>query len=606
MTVSRRQWSMNRPPRAAWPPVFTTQPATASVQEGGTIQFAAYDPNGGAIVWSLVSGPSGAFIDQTGLVTMAATPGSVVVRATGLQGLYIEATCVVTITTQAAWQLDSGHYVPTRLAPAIIHPRPDGETNAWERHRLAPSSVAWLIPIAVQGGAWPFRYTVDATSAAKGITIGETYGSAGYGVLSWASPTVGSHTITVTVYTQEYGRNTSGMADTLTRTFTLVVADKADTTKFLWVDAINGNDSTGTGSPVAPYKTFAKVQSVWSQTKQVFWRAGTYAVTTGVVGQPINMATGASLVHVGYPGETVTWSQQGGDFLSNVAGGCYFGNLNFTGSNLVNYAEWWTMLLGQVERFTFFASRWHDIDVGGGNVSWGNEGGLTGFATVIRRYISVINCKFERITNIQNGAASVLYSSEYVLYEGNVISGIGNFNDSEPSVLIAKGRNGRVTFRNNRLPDNNLQAHWILNHWFGPDGGEGVNPPDYAETCWNYVRNPISGCAAPFGVNAGSAWNNAFLYRNTLVSRFNYVPSYGRACTLGVDGNVMITDSGLLNDAQGANVVGLNIVTSVPNILATNANVGSVIDQNGYLLDSCLAAKGIARGSCGHEVSGVA
>jgi hypothetical protein len=191
---------------------------------------------------------------------------------------------IVETTATNSWLLQADHYEPSKAEPIIIHPRPDAETNSDERHRLAPAGRRWSCPINIYSGSWPFYFAVDATSASKGIAVGAFLEPVGdelavgdtYGEVYWDNPIIGSHTITVTIKTQEHGRNTSGFADELTLTFTLVVADKNDTSKFVWISG-TGNDTTGTGSFDAPFRTLNKVFGGTSYSgRQCHMKSGTF------------------------------------------------------------------------------------------------------------------------------------------------------------------------------------------------------------------------------------------------------------------------------------------------------------------------------------------
>src|SRR5574343_1056048 len=114
----------------------------------------------------------------------------------------------------ASWQLASGHYVPAKMQPVIIHPRPDSETNSWERHRMAPDGIEWSIPLVMQGGSWPDYWEI--TTGPSGMVCELVLWSDGqqrYWQLRWPTPTIGTHAVTVTLKTQETGRNTSGFVD---------------------------------------------------------------------------------------------------------------------------------------------------------------------------------------------------------------------------------------------------------------------------------------------------------------------------------------------------------------------------------------------------------
>lgn len=253
------------------------------------------------------------------------------------------------------WQLDYEFYEPAFFEPVLIHPRPVTETNNWERHRLAPNGVPWSIPVSIHGGSWPFHHEIDEASYAKGIRIGQDLAQDGvilkvpedYGVVSWDNPTIGEHEITITVKTQEYGRNVSGKADSITFTFTLVVADRNDISKFWWI-AGTGNDDTGDGSFDSPWRTVNKAM-LSGFGRQLHIKAGQYNTST---------ALGAwgnyPRVMVGYDQPTIEITQSRG-WASGSAGGHYVSGLKITTSpsySTDNHKIFW--IDSKSHRATFF------------------------------------------------------------------------------------------------------------------------------------------------------------------------------------------------------------------------------------------------------------
>src|SRR4051812_34834353 len=112
-----------------------------------------------------------------------------------------------TAPAPADFLLPAGHS-EGYLAPVITYPRPDSETAATARHRINYPGQPYRIPVAVAFGAWPFRY--ELLTAPTGMTIGSQLQSSGgelvagpdYGVITWAQPTAGSHSVSVKVTDQ--------------------------------------------------------------------------------------------------------------------------------------------------------------------------------------------------------------------------------------------------------------------------------------------------------------------------------------------------------------------------------------------------------------------
>lgn len=495
-----------------------------------------------------------------------------------------------------SWQLATGHYVQAQISPTIIHPRPDGETNAYERHRLAPDSIPWRIPVVVQGGAWPFEYAV--TSAPSGVTIGRHYGDSDYGVMSWASPTIGSHIITVRVRTQDYGR-TSGSADSTGEysvTFSLSVVDKNDTSKFIWM-ATSGNDSNA-GTYSSPIASLVGFQSKSIGSTQFFVRSGTYS-NQSLSTDLYFIASSRSTVIVGYPGETVVFDVEGSNIRNFYlqADGGFVGNIKTTGGTSTSGDIWHWNAAG--DRMTLFESNPDGLHDSAGSGSFANHSGWTMFAdSNIHRYVSLVNNTFSDFTTITNGGGSIWYSVTYGVFEGNTITGMNLGGSTEG--FRTKGRCAYVTTRNNRAPTAQSFGQAVLSHYQGTDGNQG-DTPNYNELCWNYVRQGASSDGASwYGAATYAPWTG-YSYRNTLLGECDF-SAWSQTCSLLLQENVLLNHSGNANDNSGSPVIGLTI-TDTNNIKSVFANAATTVDANGLLLSAYLTANGLTRGTRGHEVA---
>jgi hypothetical protein len=180
----------------------------------------------------------------------------------------------------------AGNWIPAKQAMIQVYPRPDSETSTWARHRWAyydgANPVQYKIPLGVSFGAFPYVYTLQ--SGPPGMTIGATYwqsgwsfaqaAAAGYGYLLW-TPTASVSGATVQILVTDQQMNT------LTITFT--VSTSSTTSRFIFLDAVHGNDSTGTGSISAPWQTFTKAfGSTYAASANggaiCYFRQGTYAI----------------------------------------------------------------------------------------------------------------------------------------------------------------------------------------------------------------------------------------------------------------------------------------------------------------------------------------
>lgn len=198
-----------------------------------------------------------------------------------------------------SWQLAPGHWIPAKMSMRLVHPRTS--TTSTYIYENWYTGMALDLPVCVQGGAWPFYY--ELTTAPSGMAVGQQYGDANYGRITWASPTAGSHSIAVRVTDQD--------GNSVTHSWTLTVG----TSKHVFFDAVNGNDANS-GTISSPYKTFAAFASTDKftpalQGKICVYRTGTYK---GLISDPLTngggrylMGSNKPLVHIAYPGETVTF-----------------------------------------------------------------------------------------------------------------------------------------------------------------------------------------------------------------------------------------------------------------------------------------------------------
>ena len=162
-----------------------------------------------------------------------------------------------------SWLLPEGHY-EGHFPLHVIYPRPDGETEAYARHRHAYPGVLYEIPIGVQFGKWPYRYelvegpegarVVHETLRWNGVDAFEV--PEGYGVIAWdvaADAPAGPHSFRVRVYDQDHGRDGDSFVDV---TWTTSVG----TSQFVFLDPLGGDDATADGSIESPFRELAALQ----------------------------------------------------------------------------------------------------------------------------------------------------------------------------------------------------------------------------------------------------------------------------------------------------------------------------------------------------------
>ena len=168
-------------------------------------------------------------------------------------------------------QLASGHWVPAKMSltsTRVVIPRPDAETGSGAYNRNAHPNVPYWQWVRVQGGAYPHWF--ELITAPAGATIGQLWTASDYGIVKW-TPTSGTQNFTVRVHDQD--------GNTVDVSWSVTVG----TSWVAFVDSVNGNDSTGSGTFAAPWQTYAKAVASVSGGKAVCFRAGTYTCPSSAV-----------------------------------------------------------------------------------------------------------------------------------------------------------------------------------------------------------------------------------------------------------------------------------------------------------------------------------
>jgi hypothetical protein len=510
--------------------------------------------------------------------------------------LVVQATGPVKRTKMAAaaggdWQLAEGHFIPAKMTPIIIHPRPDAEMAAYARAARAPSAIAWGIPIVVRGGAWPFKYELVTGPSGMAMTRETlpsdwlTNGAQGYGILAWSSPTVGSHDISVKVTDQD--------GTEVTRDWTLEVIDRENTSYFVFMDATSGSDSNS-GAYSSPMQTIqngwyenAKTDST-HQNKQVFYRAGTYStyVNTGASGQ-MDLTTSKPAVHVGYPGESVTidcdlafW-----DFESMTNGDVCFANLSFvnpqTGTDPTMRKQFIRISYPAATRRVMYDNYYDgggdtQSDDGSNSSCVMNAGAA---ASGTDYYGSDTHCTFHQCDNMD---FVLMYESYDHVIEFNLITGGygGTYNPSWGFFIKGNG-NERYSIRANRAIDGTISRPLVHCSEFTSHLKGDV------EVCWNNFRNTAAsgngvGCIRWGQGSTGQNYGNFWSYRNNL--RDAYIDLIG----IDVDGyfefeNDVHEHNGTYTD--GFTFTDSDFATPPPTFVKTDLATGtSMVDGTTNLL----------------------
>jgi hypothetical protein len=279
------------------------------------------------------------------------------------------------------WQLPVGNYVDEQVSMELIFPRPDAETPDWAKHRRHHPSTPYFCPVGCAFGSWPFYF--EAITLPTGATIGNYLTVSGdklvagvdYGVVRWATPTLGNHSIHIRVWPQ-------GGGDPINVFWTLEVTE----TGTIFIDPVSGNDSTGTGTFALPFKTIEawwlgdETDATYSEF-QVCYLAGNHNVaadnaTTGITAGNWQMnGTVKPLVHYGDAGGVMpVFDMSNTTIIFGILSGtgisgsdCFLGNIDFNGTHVA---------LDDPRQFSFFdfadGDEVYTIGQGGARNTWFN------------------------------------------------------------------------------------------------------------------------------------------------------------------------------------------------------------------------------------------
>lgn len=405
----------------------------------------------------------------------------------------------------ATWQLAATQYETAKMPLELVAPRA-GLTTA-NRYYKAYPGLQYRVPVVVLGGAYPYQYAL--TSAPSGMTVGQHYGDADYGIINWPSPTAGTSSVTVQVTDQ------AGAVATVT--YSIAVT----TSGFIFVDSVKGhhsaaNGGTGTGTLQNPFLTMDDFYSgtvggaaSFSSRKSdstyagnfVYYRAGTYSTATMATEGADNgnrspfIAGNKPKVHLAYPGETATIDVSNAAiiFYSDSSGNYYMGGLTFTGlgPNGDNKAWEWDSGVNDIGSFesTYVASG--ASSGGGSNASLlmsRNNGSYSNYVFMSHNTVSAAN-----------GYDLFLgYATNKFVAENNTIS------NADGNGFYAKINNQNWSLRaNTGLVGNKGPLYDI----------DGYSTSNNIEISWNNYKS--AGDGANMGLTPSTPIGNVWQYRNT-------------------------------------------------------------------------------------------
>ena len=428
--------------------------------------------------------------------------GSAVKKIIMMLALLVAAHCEA-----ASWQLTPLQYETSKIPMELAAPRAGLSTA--NRYYKAYPGLLYRVPVVVLGGAYPYQYAL--TAAPSGMTVGQHYGDADYGIINWTNPTTGTSSVTVQVTDQQ------GTVVSVNYSITVTTAG------FIFVDSAKGhhssaNGGTGTGTLANPFLTMDDFYSgtvggaaSYSSRKAdttysgyfVYYRAGTYATSTMATEGADNglrspfVSGNKPKVHLAYPGETATINTSGAAIIyyGDNSGNYYMGGLSFAG-----------------------------LGSGGDNKAWEWDSGVND--------IGSFECNYDAsIASSGNGSNAALmmsrnngYFSNYVFMSHNTIVGLNTYDiflGYQANKFVAEGN----TISNNIGDGHGFYAkitnqNWSIRGNVGLIGNstalynvDGYSTSNNIEVSWNNYKS--SGDGASFGLTPSVAIGTVWQYRNT-------------------------------------------------------------------------------------------
>jgi len=474
-----------------------------------------------------------------------------------------------------SFPLPQGHFVPAKMPMHPVYPRPDSETQAHARHRWAHPDFRYEIPIGVQGGAWPFKYEI--LSGPTGATIGQYYGDPDYGILKWtpADGDSGTKTFAIRVTDQEL--------NSVDLTWTTTI----DISAFIFLDAVNGSDTTGDGSIENPYATPISWYGAGKDTasypdKIIVYRSGSYVLQRyDSTANWVSVKNGVKPnQHIKFPDET--------PFLDCSVTGFITDNPTdlFVSVDMGNTAPqqnadakciWVT---GSGDRITLLGNL---SDLGRGTVGNDNPAGYM-FSSTRRNNIFIQG----NLSGSNIAPMFDIYGGKYVLCENITLGGMFSWSQ----VLFIKSDSSDVTIRNVLCTASFDCNYGVINLM----GQEQNYRQERIEVCWCWIDGHGGNhqeAIITYWVSGSypTPMRDIWIYRNTLKGKISGLDNNQ---TINVERNVIVSDSTpyvLSSDTQ-------RIITNTSNINGSTSD--NIIDASGRLVGSFRTQY---LGISGHEIT---
>lgn len=407
--------------------------------------------------------------------------------------------------------LPTGLFIPAKmpLSPErVVLPRPDAETHVRAYHRNAHVGMRYELPIVVQGGAWPFVYTL--LHGPPGAHLGAQYGQPGYGILTWTPEQDGPFAFGVRVTDQDGASLDIAWSGTV----------GSDWLRF--VDAVSGEDAAGGGGIDSPWRTLAFARSQVADGRALCLRAGHYPAPSG----PMSMSTGLFATLIGWPGElpVIDCGSLESDVFAWLNGHDLFaGMLSLRGGPAAAANPRYFSSLSVNHRCYQYRITFDEPTAGttSGGGDDNNSCLFLGAGDGQRRHVAQVHCTFRRLRRTNNGFSGIdTYRTRYLVVADNVYDTPFHGTGSRMALWIKGGEHEDVSVRGNRWTQA-WSGDSLINVSMGRDGSGSTFAARNIEVCYNTVVSASASGWSSLAVQLGMASQSGergpiWVYRNTV------------------------------------------------------------------------------------------
>jgi len=445
------------------------------------------------------------------------------------------------------------------------------EVGANNRIKYAYPGITYEVPIASEGGDFPYTWSLTGNTTCTGAVIDSD------GVITWASPQIAQTGCAIEVQV------TDASAATDTESYTVTVSDSTD--RFLFIQ--DGYSGTKSGSITQPYEDLSEIWDIVTDTdKIIYFRTGTYHVPHIIESERngvyrVDVGSGDPVAFSGYPGETATIDEEGTgatgyNFLPSRAD-VFFGNLTFTNiryyglSNAgADYLTVFDCIFGTLYTSDSSSNQAYVNYIAGTSASNNNLISHNNFSgTVVGANCNAIETYYSNhhVTqhNIFSGLPRGLYYKDRTHYSTATKNQFIDNNSGFEILAQGSAGNNEIRFnffRNNgsdiytSLSGSMSPTYFIRNSFYNTTTGINLrNPADQDHTCL-FLNNAIQNQYA----DSGTIGTDTF-YRNRVYFRYFSTDEYNTVTFTDnlVGGSGIVDSEGLLINRSYVGLYGWEI-----------------------------------------------